>query len=80
MHLVLVADQTAGALVRALIAGLAIFGDSTREWVFDDPRRARISPLGARPVVLHRLLRQLVAEPKSADMDGGRLAAAIPAA
>lgn len=62
MHVALVADQTAETLVRSLIACLVAFGGSTREWVFDNPRTVRISPIGAKPVVLHRFLRQLVVE------------------
>lgn len=62
MHVLLVPDQTAETLVRSVIACLVAFGGSTREWVFDNPRTVRISPIGAKPVVLHRLLRQLVAE------------------
>lgn len=62
MHVVLVPDQTAETLARSLIACLVAFGGSTKEWVFDNPRTVRISPIGAKPVVLHRLLRQLVVE------------------
>jgi len=61
-HVVIVPDQTAETLVRSLIACLVAFGGSTKEWVFDNPRTVRISPIGVKPVVLHRLLRQLVAE------------------
>jgi transposase len=62
MHVILVPDQTAETLVRSLIACLVAFGGSTKEWVFDNPRTVRISPIGVKPVVLHRFLRQLVAE------------------
>lgn len=62
MHVILVPDQTAETLVRSLIACLVVFGGSTKEWVFDNPRTVRISPIGVKPVVLHRFLRQLVAE------------------
>jgi transposase len=62
MHVIVVPDQIAETLVRSLIACLVAFGGSTKEWVFDNPRTVRISPIGAKPVVLHRFLRQLVAE------------------
>lgn len=62
MHVVVVPDQTAETLARSVIACLQAFGGSTKEWVFDNPRTVRISPIGAKPVVLHRFLRQLVAE------------------
>ena len=62
MHVVVVPDQTAETLARSVIASLVAFGGSPREWVFDNPRTVRISPIGASPVVLHRCLRQLVAE------------------
>jgi transposase len=62
MHVVLVPDQTAETLARSVIASLVAFGGSPKEWVFDNPRTVRISPIGATPVVLHRYLRQLVAE------------------
>lgn len=62
MHVVLVPDQQAETLVRSLFACLVEFGGSPKEWVFDNPRTVRISPIGAEPVVLHRYLRQAVAE------------------
>lgn len=62
MHVVVVPDQTAETLARSVIASLVAFGGSPKEWVFDNPRTVRISPIGATPVVLHRYLRQLVAE------------------
>jgi transposase len=62
MHVELVPNQTAEILARALLASLVVFGGSTKEWVFDNPRTVRISPIGVEPVVLHRYLRQLVAE------------------
>lgn len=62
MHVVVVPDQTAETLVRSLIGCLVVFGGSTKEWVFDNPRTVRISPIGVTPIVLHRFLRQLVAE------------------
>ena len=62
MHVVLVPDQQAETLVRSLFACLIEFGGSPKEWVFDNPRTVRISPIGAHPIVLHRYLRQAVAE------------------
>ena len=62
MHVVLVADQQAETLLRSLLSCLAAFGGSPKEWVFDNPRTVRVSPIGAEPVVLHRYLRQAVAE------------------
>jgi transposase len=62
MHVVLVPDQQAETLVRSLFACLVEFGGSPKEWVFDNPRTVRISPIGVEPVVLHRYLRQAVAE------------------
>jgi transposase len=47
---------------RSLLAYLVEFGGSPKEWVFDNPRTVRISPIGAEPVVLHHYLRQVVAE------------------
>lgn len=62
MHVVVVPDQSAETLVRALIACLVAFGGSTKEWVFDNPKTVRVSKIGVTPVVLHRYLGQLVAE------------------
>lgn len=62
MHVVLVADQRAETLVRSLLGCLVAFGGSPKEWVFDNPRTVRVSPVGQVPVVLHRYLRQAVAE------------------
>ena len=62
MHVVLVRDQQAETLVRSLFECLIEFGGSPKEWVFDNPRTVRISPIGAEPIVLHRYLRQAVAE------------------
>ena len=62
MHVVVVDDQKAETLVRSLLACLVAFGGSPKEWVFDNPRTVRISPIGQQPVVLHRFLRQAVAE------------------
>ena len=62
MHVVLVPNQQSETVVRSLIACLAVFGGSPKEWVFDNPRTIRVSPWGVEPVVLHRYLRDLVAE------------------
>lgn len=62
MHVVLVPDQKAETLARSLVACLAAFGGSPKEWVFDNARTVRISRIGTEPIVLHRYLRQLVAE------------------
>ena len=62
MHVVLVPDQQAETLVRSMFACLVQFGGSPKEWVFDNPRTVRISRIGVEPIVLHRYLRQAVAE------------------
>jgi transposase len=62
MHVELVPNQQAETLVRSLLGCLVAFGGSPKEWVFDNPRTVRISPIGHTPVVLHRYLRQAVAE------------------
>lgn len=62
MQVVLTPDQKAETLVRALLTSLCAFGGSPKEWVFDNPRTVRISKIGAEKVVLHRHLRQAVAE------------------
>jgi len=61
MHVVLVPDQRSEALIRALVACLVVFGGSTKQWVFDNPKTIRISKTG-EPLVLHSYLRDLVAE------------------
>jgi transposase len=62
MHVMIVPDQQAETLARAVIASIEALGGSTKEWVFDNPRTVRISNTGVTPVVLHPNLRQLVAE------------------
>lgn len=62
MQVEIVANQNAETLVRSVIGSLAAFGGSTKEWVFDNPRTVRISKRGVEPPILHRYLRQLVAE------------------
>ena len=62
MDVELVADQQSESLVRSLMGCLVAFGGSPKEWVFDNPKTIRISPIGREPVVLHRYLAQAVAE------------------
>jgi hypothetical protein len=62
MDVILVPDQQAETLARAVIASIEALGGSTKEWVFDNPKAVRISKVGVLPVVLHPFLRQLVAE------------------
>lgn len=62
MHVVVVPNQQAETLIRALLACLAAFGGSPKEWVFDNPKTVRVSPIGVEPIVLHPYLRDLVAE------------------
>ncbi len=62
MHVVLVPNQNSETVVRSLIECLAAFGGSPKEWVFDNPKTIRVSAWGVEPVVLHRYLRDLVAE------------------
>jgi transposase len=62
MHVEIVQDQSAETLVRSVIGCIAAWGGSPKEWVFDNPRTVRISKRGVEPPVLHRHLRQLVAE------------------
>lgn len=62
MHVVITPDQRAETLVRSVVSCIAAFGGSSKEWVFDNPRTVRISPIGVSPVVLHPYLRDLVAE------------------
>lgn len=61
LHVVLVPDQRAEQLIRALVACLVAFGGSPSQWVFDNAKTIRISPIGA-PLRLHAYLRGLVAE------------------
>ena len=61
VHVVIVPDQQAERLVRGLVDCLVAFGGSPKQWVFDNPRTIRISPMGA-PLRLHAYLRDLVAE------------------
>ena len=62
MHVVLVSDETSETVARSLLLCLAAFGGSTKEWVFDNAKTIRVSPIGVMPVVLHRYIAQLVTE------------------
>ena len=62
VHVVLVPNQQAETLIRALLTCLAAFGGSPKEWVFDNPKTVRVSRIGVEPVVLHPYLRELVVE------------------
>ena len=62
MYVEIVVDQCAETVVRSLIGSLVLFGGSPKEWVFDNAKSMRVSPIGVLPVVLHRYLAQLVAE------------------
>jgi transposase len=61
MHVLVVPNQQAETLVRALICCLFAFGGSPKEWVFDNPRTIRLSCWGKGPLVLHPYMRDLVA-------------------
>jgi len=62
MHVQVCVDQRAETVVRGILHCLHAFGGSPKEWVFDNPKTIRISPIGKTPIVLHRYLRDLVAE------------------
>lgn len=62
MHVELVPNQQAEPTMRALIACLEAFGGSPKEWVFDNAKTLRLTRWGVVPVVLHRYLRDLVAD------------------
>lgn len=62
MHVELVPNQQAEPTIRALIACLEAFGGSPKEWVFDNAKTLRTSRYGVVPIVLHRYLRDLVAD------------------
>lgn len=62
MHVRITEDQRAETVVRGLLDCLHAFGGCPKEWVFDNPRTIRISPIGVKPIKLHRYLRDLVAE------------------
>jgi hypothetical protein len=64
MHIEIVKDQTAETLVRSVLRCLTAFGGSPKEWVFDNPKTVRISPIHQNPPVLHPYLGQLVIEHK----------------
>ncbi|MFO0675316.1 MAG: IS21 family transposase [Polyangiaceae bacterium] len=62
MHVRIGPDQRAETVVRGIVSCLSAFGGSSKEWVFDNPRTIRVSPIGTVPIVLHDHLRDLVAE------------------
>jgi transposase len=62
MHVELVPNFQSEAAMRALVACIEAFGGSPKEWVFDNARTLRASPIGVLPIQLHRYLRDLVAE------------------
>jgi hypothetical protein len=62
MHVEVTDDQRAETVVRGVLGCLEAFGGSPKEWVFDNPKTIRVSPIGTSPIVLHRYLRDLVAE------------------
>lgn len=62
MHVRVTKDQRAESVVRGLLDCLHAFGGCPKEWVFDNPRTIRVSPIGVKPIKLHRYLRDLVAE------------------
>ncbi len=62
MHVEIVSNYQSEAAMRALVACIEAFGGSPKEWVFDNAKILRASPIGVVPIVLHRHLRDLVAE------------------
>jgi transposase len=62
MHVELTRDQRAETVVRGVVSCLHAFGGCPKEWVFDNPKTVRVSPIGTVPIVLHKHLRDLVAE------------------
>jgi transposase len=59
-HVVLVAKQDAETVARSIVACIEAFGGSPKEWVFDNAKSIRISPIGERPVRVHRYTQALV--------------------
>lgn len=62
VQVVIVPNQRAETLIRSLLVCLAAFGGAPKEWVFDNPKTVRISPIGVEPPVLHPWLRELAAD------------------
>ncbi len=62
MHVEVTPDQRAETVVRSVLHCLWAFGGCPKEWVFDNPKTIRTSPIGTSPIVLHKYLRDLVAE------------------
>jgi transposase len=61
VHVLVVPNEQAETLIRAILSCLVAFGGSPKQWVFDNPKTVRISPIG-EPLVLHPYLRDLVAD------------------
>lgn len=61
VHVVVTTDQQAESLIRALVACLEAFGGAPKEWVFDNPKTVRVSPIG-EPIRFHPYLRDLAAD------------------
>lgn len=62
VQVVIVPNQRAETLIRSLLTCLVAFGGAPKEWVFDNPKTVRISPIGVEPPVLHPWLRELSAD------------------
>lgn len=62
VRVVIVPNQRAETLIRSLVTCLVAFGGAPKEWVFDNPKTVRISPIGVEPPVLHPWLRELAAD------------------
>ena len=67
VHVVIVPDQKAETLVRAVVACLEAWQCVPLVWVFDNPKTVRISPIG-KPIVIHSYLSGLAAEVNAAVM------------
>jgi transposase len=61
VHVVVVPDQKAETLVRAVVSCLSVWGRVPLIWVFDNPKTVRTSNIGD-PIVIHPYLAGLAAE------------------
>jgi transposase len=61
VHVVVVPDQRAETLVRAVVSSLAAWACVPLIWVFDNPKTVRISRIG-QPIEIHSYLASLAAE------------------
>jgi transposase len=61
VHVVVVPDQKAETLVRAVVSCLAVWSCVPLIWVFDNPKTVRTSKIG-EPIVIHPYLAGLAAE------------------